>query len=153
MAGLLKREARVEPVDLFDRFDRMFDDWTRMLPFRRTLFGRDWAEDVIRVDEFRENGSLVVRAELPGIDPDKDVELTVTGGMLHIEAERREEKKTEDKGYVRQELRYGSFTRTLPLPEGVKESDIKADYKNGILEIRIPAPVTEPAKKIAISKS
>jgi HSP20 family protein len=157
MTGLLKREPKhLEKVEMFDWFDRMFEDWTRVLPFRRpTMFGREWTtEEMIRVDEFRENGTLVVRAELPGIDPDKDVELTVVDGMLHIVAERREEEKTEEKSYTRHELRYGSFTRVLPLPEGVAEADIKASYENGILEIRIPAPVVEPAAtKIPIAKS
>ncbi len=153
MAGLLKRDAK--PIDVFDRFDRMFDEWTKSLPFRRPMFfgGEAMTEDMIRVDEYRENGNLVIRAELPGIDPDKDVELSVSDTMLHIEAEHREEEKTEEKGYLRQELRYGSFTRTLPLPEGVSESDVTASYKDGILEIRIPAPVPEPAKRIAITKS
>ena len=73
----------------------------------------------------------MVRADLPGIDPEKDVELTVSDGMLHIRAERREEEKREEKGYLRQELRYGSLSRTLPLPEGVTESDITATYKDG----------------------
>ena len=155
MAGLLKREGK--PVEVFDRFDRMFDEWTKSLPWRRgPLFGYDWAsENVIRVDEYRENGNLVIRAELPGIDPDKDVELTVSDSMLHITAEHREEEKVEEKGYLRHELRCGSFSRTLPLPEGVSESDVTASYKDGILEIRIPAPVPEPepAKKIEITKS
>jgi HSP20 family protein len=153
MAGLLKREPR--PVDVFDRFDRMFDEWMKGLPFRRPMVsGREWAtEDVIRVDEFREDGDLVFRAELPGIDPDKDVELTVSDGMLHIAAERREEEKVEEKGYLRHEIRAGSFSRTLPLPEGVSEADVTATYKDGILQIRIPWPTPEPAKKIAISKT
>ncbi len=153
MAGLLKREPR--SVDVFDRFDRMFDEWMKGMPFRRPmLFGREWAaEDVIRVDEYRENGNLVIRAEMPGIDPDKDVELTVADGMLHIEAERREEEKVEEKGYLRREIRAGSFSRVLPLPEGVSESDVTAGYKDGILEIRIPSPAPEPARKIAISKA
>lgn len=152
MAGLLKREP--SSVDVYDRFDRMFDEWMKGLPFRWPMFGREWvAEDVIRVDEFRENGDLVIRAELPGIDPDKDVELTVSDGMLHIEAERREEEKVEERGYLRRELRCGRFSRTLPLPEGVTESDVTASYKDGILEIRVPSPAPEPAKKIAISRA
>jgi len=127
----------------------MFEEWARMMPFSR------WreAEELIRVEEFREDGTLVIRADLPGIDPDKDVELTVSHGILHIEAERREEEKREEKGYVRRELRYGSLSRSLPLPEGVTEADITATYKDGVLEIRIPAPKHEPAKKIAISKA
>ena len=87
-----------------------------------------WLEagDLIHVEEYREDGTLVVRADLPGIDPDKDVELTVAGGMLHIQAERRQEEKREDKGHLRREVRYGSLSRSLPLPEGVTEADITA---------------------------
>jgi len=117
-------------------------------------FPRWWGvEDLIRVEEYREDGTLVIRADLPGIDPDADVELTVSDGMLHIEAERREEEKKEGKGYVRRELRYGSLSRSLPLPEGVTEADIAATYKDGVLEVRVPEPKRGPAKKIAISKS
>jgi HSP20 family protein len=155
MAGLLKHKPKtVEPVDVFDRSDHMFDDCTRMLPFLRpAMSDREWTtEELIRVDEYRENRSLVVRAELPGIDPDTDVEITVSDGMLRIEAERRAEEKTDENGYMRQELSLGSFTRTLPLPEGVTESDITASYKDGILEFRIPAPEPEPTTKISISK-
>ena len=154
MAGLTRREPHGEATDVFSRFDRMFDEWARMMPFRPMLFPR-WreAEELIRVEEFREDGTVVIRADLPGIDPDKDVELTVSDGMLHIEAERREEEKREEKGYVRQELRYGSLSRSLPLPEGATAADITATYKAGVLEIRIPEPAHEPAKKIAISKA
>lgn len=153
--ALLKREsAEVEPVDMFDRLDRMFDDWMKGFPFRRPfLTGRGWpTEELIRVDQYQEKDELVVKAELPGIDPDKDVELTVSDNMLHIAAERKEEETTEEKGYMRREIRSGSFSRTLPLPQGVSEGDIKATYTDGILEIRIPAPQTEPVKKISIAK-
>ena len=154
MAGLARREPHGEAADVFGRFDRMFEEWARMMPFRPMLFPR-WreAEELIRVEEFREDGTVVIRADLPGIDPDKDVELTVSDGMLHIEAERREEEKREEKGYVRQELRYGSLSRSLPLPEGATAADITATYKAGVLEIRIPEPKREPAKKIAVSKA
>jgi HSP20 family protein len=156
MAGLLKREQRpaVEPFDWFARFDRLFEDWARMLPSRRPLPGVEMMDEIIRIDEFQENGTLVIRAELPGIDPEKDVEVTVADRMLHIRAERREEEESKQKGYTRRELRYGSFARTLPLPEGVSESDIVASYKDGILEIRVPVPeVSKPeSKKITITK-
>jgi len=112
-----------EAADIVSRFDRMFDEWIRMMPFRLVQFPRWWeAGELIRVEEHRENGTLVVRADLPGIDPEKDVELTISDGILHIEAERREEEKREEKGYVRQEVRYGSVSRSLPLPEGVSEA-------------------------------
>jgi HSP20 family protein len=154
MAGLTKREPHGEAGDVFARFDRMFEEWTRMMPFRAVAFPR-WreAEELIRVEEFRDDGTLVIHADLPGIDPEKDVELTVADGMLHIEAERHEEEKREEKGYVRQELRYGALSRSLPLPEGVTAADITATYKAGVLEVRIPEPKREPARKIAINKA
>ena len=106
-------------------------------------------ESLIRVDEYQENGTLVVKAEIPGMDPDKDVHISIEGGTLHIAAERREETSSEDKYFHPQELRYGSFSRDLALPPGVSEADIKASYKDGMLEIRVPNPqmkATAPSK-------
>ena len=142
----------------FGRLDRLLDEWMRSMPMRRST-GTIWdpqAEDVISVDEYRDGQTQVIRAELPGIDPDKDVELTVSDGMLRINAERRVEKDTEDKGYTRHELRYGRFTRMLPLPDGATEADISASYKDGILEIRVPVaeqPAPKEPTRIAISKN
>jgi len=158
MAGLVRRERSrgMEPFGAADRFDSLFDDWRSMvMPMRlRSLLFPEWLpEEFIRVDEFEEDGALVVRAELPGIDPDKDVELTVKGGMLHIRAEHKEEDKTEKRGYLRHELRFGSFARSLPLPEGVTEAEVTATYKNGILEIRVPAPTPSPETRIPIART
>jgi HSP20 family protein len=154
MPGLMRREPHGEAADVFSRFDHLFEEWARMMPFRAMSLPGWWeAGDLIRVEEFQKDGARVIRADLPGIDPDKDVELTVSNGMLHIEAQRREEEKREEKGYLRQEVRYGSLSRSLPLPEGVTEDDITATYEAGVLEIRIPEPKAEPAKKIAISKA
>lgn len=165
MARLAKRETPVvepvgkgEPVDVFgpiDRaFERMFGAWMTSLPFRRPVAtARQWLADAfIPVDEFHKDGYLVVRAEIPGIDPDKDVELTVSEGMLHLCVERREEEQVEEEHYVRHEMHYGSFERSLPLPEGVSESEVEAAYKDGILEIRIPEGHPAEVTKIAISK-
>lgn len=155
----LQRRDKETPATIspFGRLDRLFDEWMRSLPMRRPL-GMPWdtqAEDVISVDEYRDGQTQVIRAELPGIDPDKDVELTVGDGMLRIDAERRVEKDTEDKGYTRHELRYGRFTRMLPLPEGATDSDIAATYEDGILEIRVPVreqPAPKEPTRIAITK-
>lgn len=146
-----KHEVIPRRQDLFDRF---FDDWPEM--FRRPVLM--WPErglDSIGVEEFTEDGTRVVRVELAGIDPDKDVEVSVEDDVLHIAAERREEEKTEERNYVRRELRYGSFHRDLPLPRGTAEADVKASYKDGILEVRIPAPTGDAAPasvKIPIDK-
>lgn len=155
MPGLTrKHEPQGEAANAFSRFDRMFDEWARMLPFRGISMPRlADAEDLIQVEEYRKDGSLVIRADLPGIDPDRDVEVTVSGGMLHIEAERREEEKQEEEGYVRRELRYGALSRSLPLPGGVNEGDITATYKDGVLEIHVPEPEREPGQKIPVRKA
>jgi HSP20 family protein len=160
MSSVQRRDKGGEMAAMspFSRLDRMFDEWMRSLPMRRTQGIMPWdlhGEDVISVDEYRDGDTQVIRAELPGIDPDKDVELSVVQGMLRIDAERRVEKDTEDKGYTRHELRYGRFTRSLPIPEGASADDITATYKDGILEVRVPvpAPPTPPSPtKIAISK-
>jgi HSP20 family protein len=153
MAGLLKRETK--PIEPFDWFDRMFDEWPVLFPMRRALTHGETPTSGIRVDECRENGHLVIRAELPGMDPAKDVDISVHDGMLHIKAERREEEKADEKGYVRRELRYGFFTRTLPLPEGVSTDDVVAGYKDGILEIRLSIPEVKepPVRKIPVKAS
>lgn len=150
--ALLKHEsshAEVAPRtrDLFDRF---FDD--RFDLFRRPLLV--WPQEGgVRVEEFREGGTLVVRAEMAGLDPEKDVEVSMSDHTLHIAAERREEEKTEERDYVRSEFRYGSFARDIPLPSGVSETDITASYKDGILEVRVPVQEEKPASKIPVSTS
>lgn len=155
---LLKHESKaIEPAGerLELMFDRLFEDWLTALPLRRSLLGTGVPDvEPIRVEEFQEDGTLVVRAELPGIDPDTDVELSVTNGMLHIQAERREEEDTRERGYLRRELRYGSFSRTLPLPPGASEADVHASYKDGILEVRVPspAPALPETRKVPITR-
>ena len=154
MAGLIRREPQGEAVDVFGRLDRLFDEWARMLPFRPVLFPHlREAGHLVRIDEFREDGTLVIRADLPGIDPDRDIAVTVSDGMLHIDAERRAEEEREEEGYVRHEVHYGSLSRSLPLPAGVTEGDITAAYKDGVLEVRVHAPTRETGKKIAVSRS
>jgi HSP20 family protein len=119
-----------------DRFGGWLFDWPEFFrgfePFRPLLAGQ------LHLEEFIDDGTLVIRVELPGIDPAKDVELTVSEGALHVRAERRQDKSVEDKGEYRSELRYGAFSRVLPLPVGTSEQDITATYTAGILEIRVP---------------
>ncbi|MFC5993760.1 Hsp20/alpha crystallin family protein [Pseudonocardia hispaniensis] len=158
MSMMSRRERGSELARRFNWMDRVFEEWMRSLPMRRPFgLGWDWpGEDLIRVDEYRDGNTQVIRAELPGIDPDKDVEITVRDGVLRIRAERHFEEKTEETGYRRHELRHGVLSRTLPLSEGASESDITARYKDGILEIRVP--VVEPSAgaeptKIKITKA
>jgi len=88
---------------------------------------------LMRLEEEMQDGHYVLRAELPGIDPAKDVDVTVSNGQLTIKAERAEKK--EAKG--RSEFCYGSFVRSVTLPAGAKEEDIKATYDKGILTVSV----------------
>ena len=108
----------------------------------------------LRVEEFQDGGDLVVRAELPDIDPDKDVEITTDGGVAKIHAHREQKSETKDKESYRSEFRYGEFSREIALPAGTKPEDVKASYKDGILEVRIPCPTEEAAAatKVPISR-
>jgi len=108
-------------------------------PFRR-LFEGDVEKSVIRVEQEVKDNELIIRAELPGVDPGKDVDISVSEGHLNIRAERQEKTEQKDKGSYRSEFRYGSFYRSVPLPKGMKDEDIKAIYKDGILEVTVPLP-------------
>jgi HSP20 family protein len=109
----------------------------------------------LRVEEFHDDGDLVVRAELPGIDPDKDVEITTEGGVARIHAQREEKSETKDKQGYRSEFRYGEFSREITLPEGTKPEDVTASYTDGILEVRVPCPAEQKstAAKVPISRA
>lgn len=127
------------------RLERMFDEWFHTLPGtgrHPAGTGGVHGDEAIRVDEYRDGNTQVVRAEVPGIDPERDARISIADGMLHISAERRIEEETQPLGWTRHELRYGSFSRSLPLPEGASPSDVSASYEHGILEVRIP--VREP---------
>jgi HSP20 family protein len=123
--------------------------WRRM--FDNDLEAGGW----LRVEESRDGDSFVVRAELPGIDPERDVELSVSDGVLRISARREERKEHKGDDGFRTEFRYGTFVRNIVLPSGVEEEDISASYKDGILEVRFPMPREREAapKKIPISKT
>jgi len=127
------------------------NDWPEL--FRR-FFDVEPDAGWLRVEEFRDGDSLVVRAELPGLDPDHDVELSVTDGVLHIGAHREEKSERKEKDSYRSEFRYGSFSRSIPLPAGVDETEVKASYKDGVLEVRLPAPseAKSATTKIPVSR-
>lgn len=106
-------------------------------PMRR-LFEGDWEVPAFRVEEFRDTWAMVVRAELPGIDAEKDLDVTVSEGTLSIRVERREEASNRAKNGYRSEFKYGTFSRDIPLPAGAGTDEVTASYRDGVLEIRVP---------------
>ncbi len=128
---------------LFDRFsDRFFGG-----EHPKSVWGsEDWSP---AIESRADNGNLIVKADLPGVDP-KEVSISVVGNQLTIEGERKHEEKKEDKDYLYRELSYGKFSRSVALPEGVDPDKVKATFTNGVLEITMPAPKQLAAKKIQI---
>ncbi len=95
-------------------------------------------------DVFQRNNDLVVRTELPGIDPEKDVRVTLLDRELVISGERKQQTEVKEADYYRMESSYGSFERHVPVPEGVDESQIRAEYKDGVLEVVVIGAATSP---------
>ena len=130
MPGTLTRwDPFAELGELRSRFDRMFEDW---------LDGRERAWTPA-IDVVREDGHLVVRADLPGIKPE-EVKIEVEDDILTISGEHEERSEKKDKGYVRRERRYGSFSRSMALPAGVDAKKIEASTRDGVVEVTIPLP-------------
>ncbi len=102
----------------------------------------------MRCEEFVDDDVLVIRAEIPGVDPQEGIEVTVDRGRLTIEAERRAEKEETDTSGYRSEFQYGSLRRTLPLPEGASPDDVDATYEDGILEVRIPIEAGDDHRRV-----
>ena len=148
------REMALSPFrgfyDMQGEMNRMFDEMFGNLSrgSRRQLNGStEWAP---AVDVVTKDDDIVVRAELPGIKQE-DVDVTFHNGVLTISGEREAEEEKEGSGYYVRERRYGSFRRSLALPEGTDESKIHALYENGVLEVTVEgaAAVQEP-KRIQI---
>ncbi|WP_020524799.1 Hsp20/alpha crystallin family protein [Catelliglobosispora koreensis] len=110
---------------------------TKRVPFGlHDLADLSWfpfLEPVIRIEERLEDGQYTVRAEIPGVDPEKDIAITTENGVLRLAVVRLSETESKEDG--RSEFRYGTFHRSVTLPAGTKEETIKASYANGILEI------------------
>lgn len=116
-----------------------FPSWASLRP----MFGKH----LIKVEDDVKDGNYVLHAEMPGVDPDKDVEITVRDNILTIKAERSEKKESNG----RSEFSYGSFTRAVTLPAGADEDAIKASYDKGILTVSVPLKESEtPEKRIPV---
>lgn len=128
-----------EMTSLFERLERDFD--LKPFEFRPSI-------DVDRTDE-----ALMVAVELPGIDPDKDVEISIDGDMLVLKGEKTHEREISEKDRVLRERHYGSFERRLPLPDGVDPDKIEATYDKGILTVKVPMPeaADKPSRRIPVA--
>jgi len=129
-------------------FDESFRGLTRgAAPDDDWALGGAWAP---AVDIYEQEGYIVLKAELPGIDP-KDVDIRLENNVLTLRGERKVDTDVQRDNYHRVERAYGSFTRSFTLPSVVDQEHIKADYKDGVLKVTLPKREEAKPKQINIS--
>ncbi|MGZ4578742.1 MAG: Hsp20/alpha crystallin family protein [Mycobacterium sp.] len=126
------------PRSLFPEFSELFAGFPALTGLRPVFDSR-----VMRLEDEMKEGRYVVRAEIPGVDPAKDLDVTVRDGQLTIKAERSEEKDFDG----RSEFSYGSFVRTVSLPAGADEDNVEANYDKGILTVSVAVSEAKPAER------
>jgi HSP20 family protein len=155
--GLLEKWR---PSRELDRFRNEFDDLLERFGFDRDWFGRFPGRDLFAdwqtggamrpaIESRVDDGKFIVRTDLPGIDP-KNVDIKVVGDVLTIKGSREEKSETKKADYLRREIRYGSFERSISLPGGIKADDLKATYHDGVLELTAPMPKEAIPKEVKI---
>jgi HSP20 family protein len=135
------REIERLTRDIEERFPRFFGEW----PFE----GIGGRELFPLVESYVQNGNLVVKADVPGVDA-KDVEVNVLGNVLTIRGERKQKEEIKEHDYVRREISYGSFERRMTLPEGAMSDKVKAQFKDGVVEVTVPLAKEIGAKKVPL---
>jgi HSP20 family molecular chaperone IbpA len=138
-----KLPVQHRPRSFFPELSEIFEgfpSWASIRP----AFGNH----IIKVEDEMKDGTYELRAEIPGVDPAKDVDITVRDGVLTVKAERSEKKESNG----RSEFSYGSFMRSVTLPAGADEDAIKASYDKGILTVTVPVTQVEAAaeKHVAV---
>ncbi|HEX5884133.1 MAG TPA: Hsp20/alpha crystallin family protein [Pyrinomonadaceae bacterium] len=158
-----KTTEMANPFQMMRRFtqdmERFFEDFrgfnfptffrTDFAPFHMEFDKVGWMP---QIEVFQNKDQFTVRADLPGLTKD-DVKIEVTDDFLTISGERKEEKEEKHEGFYRSERNYGSFYRQIPLPESAKTENAEATFRNGVLEITIPAPkIAAPTRKLEIKE-
>lgn len=158
----------MRPLHPFEMMRRLVEDMDRMFEEPMTGFRRAWpgwlgrgqelvrrelgrrpGEWTPRVETFEREGHFVIRAELPGVAKE-NIRIEVAEDLLTLRGERKEETKREEGGYYYTERSYGSFVRTLPLPEGADLAHAKAEFREGVLEVELPLP--KPQSKTEVPR-
>jgi HSP20 family protein len=149
MSSLIPFEPFNEMMSLRDAMDRLFED-----SFVRPRFGEliprvGFGE--MAIDMYETKDDVVVKTALPGVKPE-DVDVTITGDVLSIKGETKEEKETQgdNQNYLRRERRYGAFSRSITLPSGLQVDKAQASFENGVLTLRVPKSEQAKPKSIKI---
>lgn len=130
--------VRRRPISLFPEFSDLLEGFPSLAALRPAFGAR-----VMRLEDEMDNGRYIVRAEMPGVDPANDIDITVRDGQLTIRAERTEKKDFDG----RSEFSYGSFVRSVSLPAGADEGSIEAAYDKGILTVSVAVAESKPIER------
>ena len=145
-----QEESEWHPFRELEEWHRSVDDlFARFMarsPFAGTAFG---GKGRPAMETLTKNGDLVVRLDLPGVDP-KEVNINVSGDVLTVKAERKQKEDKKQGEYSYEEIAYGSLERSLRLPGKIDADKIKASYDKGVLEITMPTPKELAARKVSV---
>lgn len=154
MAKEKEKETReVSPWRPFSELSRVEREAERLFGdfFRRPLLGLSWPERFREIgfrepaiEVYEEKDDVVVKAEIPGMKKE-DLDINISGSLLTLKGEKKQEEEVKKKGYYYSERSYGSFVRTVDLPKEVQVDKAYANFKDGVLEVRLPK--TEEAKR------
>ena len=133
MSNLIRWEPAREMMTLREAMDRLFDD-----SFTRPLSGRDgWTMSTPAIDMYQTENDVIVKASVPGIKAD-EVQINITGDVLTLKGEVKQEEERNDKAWHIREHRFGSFERSVALPTAVKTDKAEAVFEHGVLTITLP---------------
>lgn len=147
MADIVRREPFSELMSLREAMDRLVEE---SIVRPRAVLAPFFTEG-IAVDMYETDDNVVVKATIPGVKPE-DLHVSVSGDILTIRGEVKQEEEVEKENYIRRERRYGSFCRQLPLPTSVDVDKAKAEFEDGILNLALPKAEEVKPKTIKIEK-
>lgn len=145
MASIVRWDPVRDVAALRNAMDRMFDERF----FRPPIPMAPWAEGALPLDMYETDDSVVVKTAIPGVKAE-DIEVSVTGNTLTIQAETKEEEEITRENYLRRERRMGSYCRTVTLPEGLEAEEADADYTAGVLTLTFPKAEEIKPKNIKV---
>lgn len=142
------RPRTMSPWRAFEDMERAVDEMLGMrgMARRRTPQEREWMPSV---EMFEKDNSYVIKAELPGVKSE-DIDVSVTDHNLTIRGEKQASRETKKEDYYLSEVSYGSFMRSIPLPENVDADKVKANFEDGMLEVMVPKMALSQPKRVAI---
>ncbi|MGR3319020.1 MAG: Hsp20/alpha crystallin family protein [Candidatus Anammoxibacter sp.] len=145
-----KKDFFADPFDSFEHFGNEISDFfkpvSRLTGREVGLFERDWNPSI---DVYDSDNEVLVKADIPGLKKD-EIDVSIHEDLLTIKGEKKMENKVSEDNYYKSERFYGSFNRTIQLPSEVEHDKVKATYKDGVLELRLPKKEEAKTKHIAI---